>query len=141
VAVELIQEIGCPSLAPTTVLEYADINLLSYWNIRYEAALMPPDNRNQDLSLCRMALDIQALPFMSSECERIFSSVKSIVTDRRNCLRLDIIEACECLRYWYAANERSKNNDTTEDAFDSELIDIDELYVSELHSDSGTDKD
>jgi hypothetical protein len=48
-----------------------------------------------------MALDILAIPPMSDEIERIFSSAKLLLTDRRSRLKMDIIEANECLRSWY----------------------------------------
>ena len=50
--------------------------------------------------LARMALDMLCIPAMSAECERVFSSSKLMVTDRRNRLKDDIIEAGECLRAW-----------------------------------------
>lgn len=55
-------------------------------------------------SLARMAFDMIAIPAMSSECERLFSSSKLLLSDRRARMKEDIIEASECLRYWYAAN-------------------------------------
>ena len=54
-------------------------------------------------SLARMAFDMIAIPAMSSECERLFSSAKLLLSDRRARMKEDIIEASECLRYWYAA--------------------------------------
>jgi len=54
-----------------------------------------------------MALDVPAVPAMSDECERLFSSAKLLLTDRRPRLRMDIIEACECLRAWYGSRLRS----------------------------------
>lgn len=50
--------------------------------------------------LSRMALDLLSIPAMSAECERVFSSSKLMVTDQRNRLKEDIIEAGECLRAW-----------------------------------------
>jgi hypothetical protein len=41
---------------------------------------------------------------VSSECERLFSSAKLLLSDRRARMKEDIIEASECLRYWYAAD-------------------------------------
>ena len=35
----------------------------------------------------------QLLNMMSAECERVFSSAKNLITDRRNGLKEDIIEA------------------------------------------------
>ena len=48
-----------------------------------------------------MALDALAVPAMSDECERLFSSAKILLSDRRCRLKMDIIEASECLRAWY----------------------------------------
>ena len=38
---------------------------------------------------------------MSTECERVFSSTKKLLTPERNRLTEDIIEACECLKAWW----------------------------------------
>ena len=48
-----------------------------------------------------MALDALAVPAMSDECERLFSSAKILLNDHRARLKIDIIEASECLRAWY----------------------------------------
>jgi hypothetical protein len=61
--------------------------------MRYNAAI---SQGRQGLDLCRFALDMLAIPSMSAKCERVFSSVKLIATDRRNRMKSDIIEACEC---------------------------------------------
>jgi hypothetical protein len=52
-------------------------------------------------SLARMAFDLLSIPAMSAECERVFSSTKILITDRRARMKEDIIEASECLRAWY----------------------------------------
>ena len=49
-----------------------------------------------------MALNLLAIPAMSSEVERVFSSTGLMVTDRRNRLKEDIIEAAECMKSWQA---------------------------------------
>ena len=64
---------------------------LAYWNSLY---LSQPD-------LARFALDMLAIPLMSAECERVFSSAKHLLTDPRNRLKADIIEANECLKSWF----------------------------------------
>jgi hypothetical protein len=38
---------------------------------------------------------------MLTECERVFSSTKKLITPERNQLAEDIIEACECLKAWW----------------------------------------
>ena len=48
-----------------------------------------------------MAIDVLSIPAMSAEPERLFSSAKITITDRRNHLESDIIEALECLKSWY----------------------------------------
>ena len=45
-----------------------------------------------------MALNIQAIPAMSSEVKRIFSSTRLMIIDRRNRLKEDIVEAVECMK-------------------------------------------
>jgi hypothetical protein len=52
-------------------------------------------------TLHRYALDTLAIPATSTECERIFSSAKKLVTPERNRLSDDIIEATECLKAWW----------------------------------------
>lgn len=47
-----------------------------------------------------MALDLLSIPAMSSEPERIFSLAGLMVTDRRNRLHTDIIQATQCIRSW-----------------------------------------
>jgi len=37
---------------------------------------------------------------MSAECERLFLSAKNLITDRRDELKEDIIQACTLLRHW-----------------------------------------
>jgi hypothetical protein len=47
-----------------------------------------------------MALDILSIAAMSPESERLFSSAKITITDRRNRLGIETIEAIECLKSW-----------------------------------------
>ncbi|ODQ68784.1 hypothetical protein LIPSTDRAFT_76754, partial [Lipomyces starkeyi NRRL Y-11557] len=47
-----------------------------------------------------MALDVLSIPAMSAEPERLFSSAKITITDRRNRLGIETIEAIECLKLW-----------------------------------------
>jgi hypothetical protein len=51
-------------------------------------------------NLFYFALTLLSIPAMSAECERVFSSSKLLVTDRRNLLHEDTIEAVECERSW-----------------------------------------
>ena len=76
------------------ILKTAPPHLLAYWNAQ---VINTP-------SLARMALAFLSIPAMSAECERVFSSSKILISDRRNRLRDDIIEADECLRYWHQKN-------------------------------------
>jgi len=81
---------------------------IQYWNDRYHSQ---PD-------LAQFALDALAVPPMSDECERLFSSAKLLITDRRSCLRMDIIEANECLRAWYGKPKKG--------TFDDKVIGVEE---------------
>src|SRR6266498_2877732 len=51
--------------------------------------------------LSKMALDLLSISLMSAECERVFSLAKNLITDRRNGLKEDIIQACTFLRHWF----------------------------------------
>jgi len=56
-------------------------------------------------NLSKMAVDILSIPAMSSEPERLFSGAKITITDRRNRLGRDVIEALECLKSWFGIRE------------------------------------
>ena len=51
-----------------------------------------------------MAFDLLSMPLMSAECERVFSAAKRFVTDEKNRLKEDILEAVICLRALYKAD-------------------------------------
>jgi len=52
-------------------------------------------------TLFQYALDTLSCPAMSTECERVFSSAKKLITPERNRLTEEIIEASECLKNWW----------------------------------------
>ncbi|TKA64921.1 hypothetical protein B0A49_12969 [Cryomyces minteri] len=70
--------------------EYTNIPL-AWWRDRGEA-LYP--------TLATMAYDLFSVPGMSSECERVFSQAKKMVTDERFNLKADIVQADQCLKNW-----------------------------------------
>lgn len=51
--------------------------------------------------LAKLAIDILSIPAVAAEPERLFSGAKITITDRRNRLGSDIIEAVECLKSWF----------------------------------------
>lgn len=57
-------------------------------------------------NLAQLALDMAAIPAMSSECERVFSQGKLLITGQRHRLKVDIIEATQCLRCWLIADRK-----------------------------------
>lgn len=72
-------------------LEYVlDPNLINEWR-RLEVRFP---------ILAKLALDILSIPAMSAECERVFSSAKHLLSDSRNSLIPETIEALECQRNW-----------------------------------------
>ena len=73
----------------------APVNICAFW-ARYEA---------QYPSLARMAFDVLSIPAMSAECERVFSSSKILLDDRRARMKEDIVEASECLRAWLQSGQ------------------------------------
>lgn len=67
-------------------------NARSWW--------LEPTQRNSYPALSIMALDILSIPAMSAEPERLFSGAKVTITDRRNQLGIESIQAIECLKSW-----------------------------------------
>jgi hypothetical protein len=47
------------------------------------------------------ALDFLCCPAMSTECERVFSGAKKTISEERNRLGAEVIEAGECLKAWW----------------------------------------
>jgi hypothetical protein len=47
-----------------------------------------------------MAIDVLSVPASSANVERLFSSAKLIVTDRRNRIQVRTMEMLECLKSW-----------------------------------------
>jgi hypothetical protein len=73
------------------ILNLKTFNPITWWNNQKE--LFP--------SLYLFAFDTLAIPAMSAECERVFSSTKKLLTPERSRLQPDIIEASECLKNWW----------------------------------------
>jgi hypothetical protein len=69
-----------------------------------------------------MALDVLSIPAISAEPERLFSSAKISITDRRNRLGIESIEAIECLKSWFSKGSTIAFAD---DAIDTRLSDTD----------------
>ena len=57
-------------------------------------------------ALSIMALDVLSIPAMSAEPEHLFSGAKISITDCRNCLGIESIEAIECLKSWLSKNRK-----------------------------------
>ncbi|OBS16086.1 hypothetical protein FPOA_13171 [Fusarium poae] len=85
---------------------------IAYWLSRYDS----------QRDLARFALDLFAISPMSDECERLFSSAKLTIVDRRGRLKADIIEACECLRAWYGKPRVEENNDSEDSGNDDDWV-------------------
>lgn len=65
-------------------------NIIQWWN----------DHSTLYPALSRMARDILSISAMSAEVEQVFSSARLLISDARNRLKEDIVEACECLKSW-----------------------------------------
>lgn len=52
--------------------------------------------------LSQLAFDLLSIPGMSSECERVFSQAKKLITAERNRFKSDMVEAEECTKNWLA---------------------------------------
>jgi hypothetical protein len=66
-------------------------NPLDWWRQRGESRYP---------TLAKMAYDLFSIPAMSAECERVFSNSRKMITDERYSLKVDIIEADQCLKSW-----------------------------------------
>ena len=86
--------------APDEYEEY--IKLSPQGELKYPI-LWWKDNEHRFPNLAKMAFDLFAIPAMSSECERVFSQTKLLITDKRNRLSDSTIEATECLKHWLHA--------------------------------------
>jgi hAT family C-terminal dimerisation region len=69
-----------------------------------------------------MALDILSIPAMSAEPERLFSGAKITITDRRNRLGIESIEAIECLKSWLS---KGRVVAFADNAMDIKQLDVD----------------
>ena len=57
-------------------------------------------HRSEYPVLSKMAFDILSIPSMSAELERTFSQAKKLITDERNRLGEETVQACECQKQW-----------------------------------------
>ena len=62
---------------------------------------MEPAQRATYPNLAIMALDLLSIPAMSDAPERLFSGAGITITERRNRLGVESIEALECLESWH----------------------------------------
>jgi hypothetical protein len=70
-----------------------DINPRDWWR--------EPAQRKAYPNLNIMTLDILSIPAMSAEPERLFSGAKTTITDRRNKLGIEFIQAIKSLKSWW----------------------------------------
>lgn len=101
-----------PLPAPEDEKQHFDV--IGYWL----------DRRQGEPELAQFALDVLSIPVMSDDNERSFSAAKDMITDRRNRLNEDIIEASQCLKQWLGVSEK----EPIEQAFDQvQMNELDEL--------------
>jgi len=53
--------------------------------------------------LTRIVMDTSSISAMSSESERISSSIKHIISDERASSKANTVEALECVKHWMQA--------------------------------------
>ena len=51
-----------------------------------------------------MAFNIFLILAISSEVKRVFLAAKRLIINKRNCLKVEVIEASECQRHWLKAD-------------------------------------
>jgi hypothetical protein len=64
-----------------------------------------PVQRHKYPHLSKMALNMLSIPAMAADVERLFSSAGLTLTDRRNRMGIDLLEALECLKSWNKIKE------------------------------------
>ena len=57
-------------------------------------------------NLSKMALDYLSIPSMSVEAKRLFSGCKIILSNQRNRMGAELLEALECLKSWLKIKDR-----------------------------------
>jgi hypothetical protein len=72
-------------------------------------------------NLRKLVLDILSIPAVSADPERLFSRAKLLITDLRNRLGMDIIEAFECLKSWYKMKGWEGESKYLEEVFGEEV--------------------
>ncbi|KJZ68600.1 hypothetical protein HIM_12009 [Hirsutella minnesotensis 3608] len=77
--------------------------------------------------IAKMGLDMASIPAMSSDCERVFSQCKLMITGQRNRLKPDIVEATQCLRMWLIMEKKILGSWKGRGNWKTPL----ELYISE----------
>ena len=80
-----------------------------------------------------MAIDFLSIPAMSAAPERCFSGAKETITDKRNKLGGEIIQAFECLKSWFKLKEW-KATSFLEDIVEAQLQAIQEAEDRETGS-------
>jgi hypothetical protein len=58
------------------------------------------DHRTEYPILSKMAFNVLSIPSMSAELERCFSQAKKLISDERNRLGEETVNACECQKQW-----------------------------------------
>jgi len=105
----------------TTVSNLNTFNPIKWWD----------DAKTDFPTLHLWAFDTLAIPAMSAECERVFSSAKKLITPERNRLHEQVIEASECLKNWWDRGliQQQPNTAAEGDSEDCELEDEDDCDI------------
>jgi hypothetical protein len=77
-----------------------------------------------------MAIDFLSIPAMSAAPELCFSVTKETITDKRNKLGSEVIQAFECSKSWYKLKE-FKSDSFLEDILEAQLKAIEEAKARE----------
>jgi hAT family C-terminal dimerisation region len=92
-----------------------------WWNRRFEYPV-----------LYRIAMDIFSIPAMSSECERVFSQLRRLITFERTRLGDDTVESDECQKHWLASGCLAlKDSDGDSDSEPQQRVEGDDVEQSD----------
>ncbi|KFY19813.1 hypothetical protein V493_07824, partial [Pseudogymnoascus sp. VKM F-4281 (FW-2241)] len=94
-----MQKEGSVNIIQDEYQQYCSAPIVRTSNAR--AWWLEPTQRKTYPNLSIMALDLLAIPSMAAALERLFSKAKITITERRNSMQIESINATECCKSWF----------------------------------------
>ena len=81
---------------PEPIVKGVDFNVVDYWFQKFQTT----QDGSEGKQLAKLAVDVQIIPAMSTQVERVFSSSGLLITDLQNRLDDKVTEAVELIKSW-----------------------------------------